>query len=725
VTTRAAFLLFLAVAVPVVAQLPTGDFSIFEPRIDLAPHSRHASCVVASRDQFLVVWMDYRLGAPRSWAARVSREGEVLDPIGIPLSQGSLRTAVSDGSDFLVVTDDFRGTAAIDRVAADGSVTSLPLRTSRDKIGELVWIGEGYASFYVLPDVPSDRQSIAVQLLDRTLADVGYPWDIVVAAERIQSFRAVLGSGGRAILLGWSEPGRPVRTRLIDVDALRRGDVPTERTPPLSGAVETSTIRGLASDGDGYLVTWETYPTGRARRIDAAGNSSADVDLGMRTVGDDLTWDGRRYVASKVLEGELVFLSREGRVLAQETIDAPVANALLHSFAVIGGEPLYVWGTRRNDAAVDVLYVETRGVVSELSRGFVERDSVSMRWRGDHYLAVWRELAGSRTIVMNRMLPNGSMASQSDVVLDPAAALPSPPSVASDGRDALVVWSHRVGTFDHRLRSAFVTHDGTVRKSEIGAGAAPVVHWNGSQYLVAFITPGFPQRIAVMRFRRDGTAIDPQPVVVQRNGDEIATISSNGQTYLVTWWERTNNGGFTALRGLLSAVAFSRDLVQIGVPVAVSANYSYDAAAAGVGPDGYLVAWRDDFGSVRGSRFRFDGMPLDASGGFTIGPAPSRLSAVIGDSDGWTVIAGADAWTIAATGTVSGPEKRYPFVPGGSQMTLVLGGPAPLAVYRRPALAGDTANPILARYVPLRNQPRDGRPRKVRSCDPEIPCTFD
>ena len=64
--------------------------------------------VVYARDQFYVFWEDQR-AAPLTgvYAARVTKQGAVLDPAGVELFTDSIGYRVSaawDGSNFLVVT---------------------------------------------------------------------------------------------------------------------------------------------------------------------------------------------------------------------------------------------------------------------------------------------------------------------------------------------------------------------------------------------------------------------------------------------------------------------------------------------------------------------------------------------------------------------------------------------------------------------------------------------
>ncbi len=66
------------------------------------------SSVVYARDQFYVFWEDQRQ-APLTgvYAARVTKQGTVLDPAGVELFTDSVGYRVSaawDGSNFLVVT---------------------------------------------------------------------------------------------------------------------------------------------------------------------------------------------------------------------------------------------------------------------------------------------------------------------------------------------------------------------------------------------------------------------------------------------------------------------------------------------------------------------------------------------------------------------------------------------------------------------------------------------
>src|SRR5439155_11259891 len=81
--------------------------------ISTAPDFQGSPKVAFDGTNFLVVWQDTRdHPSSKIYGARVSPAGTVLDPAGIPLSQGAVdqeRPAIAfNGSNFLVAWEDYR-----------------------------------------------------------------------------------------------------------------------------------------------------------------------------------------------------------------------------------------------------------------------------------------------------------------------------------------------------------------------------------------------------------------------------------------------------------------------------------------------------------------------------------------------------------------------------------------------------------------------------------------
>jgi len=64
---------------------------------------------------------------------------------------------------------------------------------------------------------------------------------------------------------------------------------------------------------------------------------------------------------------------------------------------------------------------------------------------------------------------------------------------------------------------------------------------------------------------------------------------------------------------------------------------------------------------------------------------------------------------VSVNGTVSPRVTEFPFVPAGTRAFVVLGGPAPLVLYRRPPQGSEQAMQVVARYVVTSHRERAAR----------------
>src|SRR5687768_218298 len=112
----------------------------------VAPFAQHSAAIASDGESYFVVWEDHRRGGAWSdvYGSRVSAEGEVLDPLGIPIAttsgQESAPTVAWTGSNYLVVwhwsDSPPNGSVVAKRVSRDGIVL--------DASPHLIWFGMSY-----------------------------------------------------------------------------------------------------------------------------------------------------------------------------------------------------------------------------------------------------------------------------------------------------------------------------------------------------------------------------------------------------------------------------------------------------------------------------------------------------------------------------------------------------------------------------------------------------
>jgi len=183
-----------------------------------AQGTQTTSSIAFDGTNFLVVWEDERINIQRNiFATRVSLQGEILDPIGIPIcttqNLQSYANVAWGGQNYLVVWGDQRsGISAIygARVGPDGDVL--------DPDGFLIAGGTDWALY---PAVASDGTNFLVAWAD---AKSGYSFDIYVT--RISPNGEVLDPHGISICPTYQDEFSP----------------------------------SIAYNGSTYLVAWELDP---------------------------------------------------------------------------------------------------------------------------------------------------------------------------------------------------------------------------------------------------------------------------------------------------------------------------------------------------------------------------------------------------------------------------------------------------------------------------------
>lgn len=385
----------------------------------------------------------------------------------------------------------------------------------------------------------------------------------------------------------------------------------------------------------------------------------------------------------------------DGSIERSDPLTAPIDSDA--ALAGLGGRTLIA--TRLGA----LLSIEMDGVRLPLSLAPVERRDVAAVWRGDHYLAAWYEMTDVGRAVMGRITPAGQLLDGSGVDLGPAS---TSPRMASDGRNAVVTWNQ--GSV---FRIAFVTHNGRVAAARDLSAAfsfQPVVHWNGTQYLVVF-----PWRVAGstwlagMRVSAEGVFLDTEPVLILDRPVTPAAIAWDGTEYALAWVEwpgactRTCRVAFWSISFGPRFLPFGFASKAATVEVETGAAPLSQAAQVAAGEAGFLLVWPQfNPSSLRGLRVSARGIPLDPIAGFEIAAGSGVASSLMRSGDGWTVIRGSETWNIARDGRMTS-RTAYPFVPAGSTMSIALGGPAPLVIFRTPTESGSI---VRARFIPPARQ---------------------
>lgn len=683
-----------------------GSFPISEPRIGPSPGLRRNVKIAASDEQYLVAWQDARgeSFAPRPWAARVTREGEVVDILGLPLDDASLsgyyvdlvQSVASDGRDFLVATQRNDDRLRFIKVTREGLVQPAPDPGFTGRYGRLVWLGNTYAYFF---DAPLDERTVKtggrVAILDRHGNVLSAPRVIVPSNSNVYDLSVTISpDGSQSLLMATNAQNNDIFVAAAPVSAIRNGTL----TVTMNVAARTDAIAyslSAASSPSAHFLVWEesgklfgrvyhgSTPAGAKFPIaDAAGDPASVTWNGSRFVVAYDAHDAYRRIAVAELDESGTLLSTP---LRQTTYGADIASASL------GGDTLVAWGSvgggsPDQDVHADIVRGST---FLHPAEGFVVSQSLpryelpQALWRGDHYLAAWAEVSTGYRAAIGRFDAQGRPLDGPGRLLADASFV----RLATDGHDALAVWQR-----SETLHLSQIAHDGTVKDRQIAAQwyGRPDVIWNGEEY--AFCSSSLIGTAAA-----DGTIRQ----TAQRDKiSETCDLVWTGTQYVTFWTESEFCFPFCRPPTSIYAQAYSRQLVAIGAPaklvypdVDLEPFYVFRAAVSG---GRTLIVWRTTEGILRGVRIGRSGLLLDPLNGFEIGAA-ANLGDVFPDRGGWSVQSGPYVWTI--TDSVSARQTRYPFVPDGAEAITVRGGPAPLVIHQTLPSGGEQVRRLLGHFV--------------------------
>jgi cysteine-rich repeat protein len=612
---------------PVVGPERTPD----APVIGSAPGVQSAPSMASNGAVSLVVWEDTRSGPTNIWAARISPQGEVLDPAGIALAeqideQNEPRVA-TNGSSFLVTWNDLRSDVPgvyVARISAAGAVLDrggvrVALSQSSESDPAVASDGSDYlVAWRSGAHVAASRVTAAGVVLDpggfqlSTAAAIGAP---------------SLASSGDGYLAVWSEDlGTTASIRGTRVTAAGTA------LDPLGIAIATGaspqTVVAVASNGSGYLVAWDDLQDVLATRVTPAGSVLDPTGI---LVGEGNTAaiasDGTDYLVAwqyfRSSPGNGIAASRvtaAGAALDPDPMilgvhaDATMRNP---SMAFDGSRYVVAWGyasTVHGEGDVQAIRVTTDGVVDPspvlVSTAHVAQDSPAIAVSATEMLVAWIDgRAGKQDVYIARLSPAG-------IPLDPAGVLVSQfgtsasPTVASNGSDFLITWTdvYAGGEQVATVTSAGVVNQ-TVRLGAVTTQVATASDGNG--YLVVVADAG---SITAAHITATGD-FDVYPFEIASGASSAQpAVAWAGGSFVVVWSAGTTATGRDIFAARVSATG---EIVQ--PPFAVSAASNDQQRPAITASDSeLLIVWDDKrdalLSDVYGARVSFDGTVLDPAG---------------------------------------------------------------------------------------------------------------
>ncbi|HLL52939.1 MAG TPA: hypothetical protein VK447_05295, partial [Myxococcaceae bacterium] len=536
------------------------------------PRAQEEPSVASDGSGYLVAWEDVRSGSWDIYGTRVSADGTVHEPSGLPLStvtEEQVTPAVaSNGAGYLVAWNDTRGGDSRNiyatRVGSDGAVhdpSGLLLSTlgANPNLPAVASNGTGYLvawERWSADNTSSDLMATRVGADGAVLDPAGLMLSRAPGYQRTPA----LTSNGTGYLVVWGDS----RGASFDIYAARvtaDGRVEDSGGLLLTGGANNQTSAAVASNGTGFLVAWtddrEGFSVVYAVRLGADG---AVLDpSGLRLGGA-----GRAFMPSVASNrsGYLVAWQEwtrgtgghwdlyATRVSASGTVQDPGGLAIsieprdqrAPSVGSDGSNYLIAWTDYRSGNIPDVYatVVGADGRVHHPSGVAISADGVSREEfpsvgsNGDGYLVAWADSReGVPAIHATRVTRAGEVRDPSGLLLSMGPMREEQPVVASNGSGYLVAWTDARGLeatrsdiYATRVSPAGAVEDSTglALCAEVGDQGAPRVAVHGSEYLVAWEDQragGGRQEVYATRVAADGTVRDPSGVVL--SSEETAT----------------------------------------------------------------------------------------------------------------------------------------------------------------------------------------------------------
>jgi hypothetical protein len=600
-----------------------------------ALEDQYMSSVAFDGTNYLVVWVDERRGYYDICAARVSKDGVVLDPAGIFISSGSEEayypSVAFDGTNYFVVWEEARNdiyNICGARVNQAGIILDPNgIVITSNEIGEfypslasdgvnylVVWENEVDCHIY------GARVSQAGIVLD--------PASIPLSAAASYQSNPAVAFDGTNYLVVWEDWGVNERSDIYGVRVSPAGIVIDSIGIAISTAENEQIFPSIAFDGDNYLIVWEDYRHPDYTEIYGARVSPEGVlldtgGIAIATSNYDHTpsiaFDGINYFVVWYMEtgGEFyhvdgIRINKMGIVLDPQRKFIMFLSADLYDEGVppaiaYDGINYLVAGERESDDDFDIYgaWVSSSGDVLD-EEGFVistagnDQGNSCIAFDGENYLVVWQD---ERNIYNHEIY--AVRVNQYGIVLDQVGskiigAYQGHPAVAFDRQNYFVVW----GTSE--ISGARLSQSGSTLESFCFwvSGGYPSVAFDGTNYLVVWRAhySGSHYDIIGRRVNQDGVMVDSNNIIISNADDdqEYPKVAFDGTNYLVVWDdERNDNSKIYGARVSPAGVV----LDSAGFAISKLDDSQTRPSVAFDGTN-YLVIWREGnyIGGTRASK---------------------------------------------------------------------------------------------------------------------------
>ena len=550
------------------------------PVYEAAARDQFQSAVAFDGTNYFVVWVDWRVSGCRSiYAARVTAEGQVLDPAGVVVSTGMAEcygpAVAFDGINYLVVWHDYRNDGMGynirgSRVSASGEVLDPDAIAVSSAPGNQTYPAIAFDGTNYFVAWSDARNGGANDIYAARITQSGQVIDLEGLAISVvggdQSLPAVAFDGTN-YFVAWQDGRSQVSSDIYGARVSSSGAVLDPDGIPVSIAYKNQVSPAIAFHNDTYFVVWEDY------------RESIYPDI---------------YGARVSSSGEI--LDSTGLV-----ISATPSLQLAPTIAFDGVDFWVTWTEDFVDGWSDIfgVRVSISGAVLDsipiaISTSMYLRSEVTLVYGGMSCMAVWtdRRNGNDSDVFASRLDQAGHVIDPDGIAVSMAASNQMGPAAASDGAEYLVVWAESrnraFGIYAARIEASGALIDREpIPICTSGSGLLdPDVAFDGTNYLVVW---GFG-RIHGVRISPAGEILDPSPFLISspQYFGGTPSIAFNGECYLVVW--RDGRGILADIYGTRVTVS-GEVLDPQGIPIAVYNPYEMDPQVASNGT-GFLVTWR-------------------------------------------------------------------------------------------------------------------------------------
>ena len=522
-------------------------------------------------------------------------------------------------------------------------------------------------------------------------AEFGMDTPIVVPAPAAQQNPAV-GTNGAGFLVAWEDQraSGPDSSSIYGTRVTANGIISDPNGIVISPV--GASAPAVAANGTGYLVVWVDGRNVASTGLDIYGtrvsSSGKVLDVGGFAISQDandqlspaaaangadtfVVWqDGRNPSTAPDIYGARVTSSGVVSDLSGIPISTAAGPQATPAVAFNGTNLMVVWTDQRSGGDFEIYGARVSAAGSVLDTSGIPISTVAggeyfpkVASSGANFLAVWEDDRNADTgfvdIYGARVDGSGTVLDRGGFVVGTGSAARHAPAVAAGLTDYLVVWQdeRNLGSTGQDIYGARVTAAGGVTDpngfaidTATNDQTAPVVSFNGSQYLVAWTDArnmGTTDLDVYGALVSSSAAVSPTAGFVIGTGasdEEAPATAFNGSNYLVVWQDYRNSAANGAdIYGVrVSPAGAILDLSAIAISTAAS-----DQLAPNVATDGtnYLVVWEDyrNIGTsgvdIYGARVSGLGVVEDPVGiPIRTGSSDSHAPAVAGGGAGYLVV---------------------------------------------------------------------------------------